>query len=215
MNVNRHTVMFFIVLFSLLIAVNISCAGTEAPPPSEPRQQPPPSPPTSQPPSPPPESSDGWIANGIISSGEYTRSSTYGNFELHWSGDEQYIYIGMKAKTSGWISLGIQPGSAMKDADMILGLVKDGQVEVYDQFSTGTYGPHPDDTSLGGTDDIVEFGGKEEGGFTVIEFRRNIDTGDKYDLPLSGGVHKVIWAYGSKDDSKAKHSSRGYGEIEL
>jgi hypothetical protein len=98
---------------------------------------------------------------------------------------------------------------------MILGLVKDGTAELHDQYSTGNYGPHRDDTVLGGTDDIIEFGGKEDDGFTMVEFKRKLDTGDTYDLPLSTGANKIIWAYGSQDSMEAKHSSRGYGEIDL
>ena len=98
---------------------------------------------------------------------------------------------------------------------MIFGFVKDGRVEVQDQYSTGNFGPHPADTELGGTDDILEFGGKEEGGFTTIEFKRLLTTGDKYDISIQKGASKIIWAYGSSDSLTAKHSTRGYGEINL
>jgi len=121
----------------------------------------------------------------------------------------------MKAKTGGYVSVAVQPGSRMKDADMVLGFVKDGETTVYDLFSTGDFGPHPPDTNLGGTDDILEFAGKEEGGFTTIEFKRAMDTGDKYDKPLVRGANKIIWAYGSSDSLSGRHSNRGYGEFTL
>jgi PKD repeat protein len=156
-----------------------------------------------------------WLPDGVIDAGEYTKTNAYGDYEIYWRSDGEYIYIGMKAKTSGWVALGIQPGSRMKDADMVFGFVKGGQATVYDLFSTGDFGPHPPDTELGGTADIAEYGGKEQDGYTIIEFKRDLNTGDDYDNPLSSGVNKIIWAYGASDDLTLQHSTRGYGEIDL
>jgi len=169
----------------------------------------------SQTPMPTPPLEEEWSSDGVIKVREYYGSSNYGDYTIHWRSDEQYVYIGMTAKTTGWIAMALQPGSRMKDADMIFGFVKDGKVEVYDLYSTGNFGPHPPDTELGGTDDILVYGGKEEGGFTTIEFKRLLNTGDKYDISISKGVNKIIWAYGSNDSLAVKHSTRGYGEINL
>jgi hypothetical protein len=156
-----------------------------------------------------------WSPDGIISAREYSKAETYGNYEIHWRSDDQYIYVGMKAKTSGFVAVGFQPGSRMKNADMVFGFVKDGEVAIYDMFSTGDFGPHSPDTQLGGTNDITHFGGKEEGGYTTIEFKRALATGDDYDNPISSGKDRIIWAYGSSDSLTLRHSNRGYGEIDL
>jgi len=156
-----------------------------------------------------------WTADGVISPGEYAKTRTYGNYELNWRSDQQYVYVGMKAKTTGFVALGIQPGSRMKNADMVFGFVKDGETTVHDLFSTGDFGPHPPDTQMGGTNDITVSAGKEEDGYTTIEFQRALVTGDQYDNPLSSGQNKIIWSYGSADDLEPKHSSRGYGELDL
>ena len=172
-----------------------------------------PSPP--QTPMPTPLLTEEWSADGIIKVREYHGSNNYGDYTIHWRSDEQYIYVGMTAKTDGWVAMALQPGSRMKDADMVFGFVKDGSVEVQDLYSTGDFGPHPPDSELGGTDDILTFGGREEGGFTTIEFKRLLTTTDKYDISIQKGVNKIIWAYGSSDSLTAKHSTRGYGEINL
>ena len=158
-----------------------------------------------------------WVADGVIAPDEYTKSIGFGeNFELFWTSDEEYIYVAMKARTSGWVSIGIHPESEAKiNADMILGFVKDGETTVYDLFSANHPGPHRQDTEFGGSNNIVEFGGSEEGGYTVIEFKRQLDTGDQYDQPLTEGLNTVIWACGSGDNSTSRHTERGYGEIEL
>ena len=138
-----------------------------------------------------------------------------GDYELFWNSDTQHVYIGMKARTSGWVAMAIQPGSRMKDADMVFGYVEDGQVTVLDLYSTGDFGPHPPDIEQNGTDDIIEYGGTEADGYTTIEFKRALATGDRYDHDLSGGNNQIIWAFGSLDNFSMRHSQRGYGEIVL
>jgi hypothetical protein len=172
-----------------------------------------PSPPQTLTPTPP--LTEDWSADGIIKVREYHGSNNYGDYTIHWRSDEQYIYIGMTAKTSGWVAMAFQPGSRMKDADMIFGFVNDGKVEVYDLYSTGNFGPHALDTELGGTDNILNYSGKEGGGVTTIEFKRQLRTEDEYDIPISKGINEIIWAYGSSDSLTVKHSTRGYGEINL
>jgi hypothetical protein len=214
----RSCLLAVFVVLLLLFVWGAACSPPQVP--SEPSipSEPPPSPPASLPQPPPVSSSPqpiAWSADGVVSSGEYTNINTYGDYEINWTSDEKYVYIGLKVKTNGWVALGIQPGLMMNNADIVLGDVSDGKVAVYDQFSTGNFGPHVSDTELGGTNDILEFGGTEVGGYTTIEFKRALDTGDKYDHPLLKGVNKIIWAYGSDDQSKIKHVSRGYGELDL
>ncbi len=197
----------FVVLL-LLFVLGAACSPPQVP------SEPPPASPQTPPISSAPQPAE-WSADGIISDGEYTKVAAYGDYEIHWTSDGNYIYIGMKAKTSGWLAVGTQPGTTMKDADMVLGFVSDGKATVYDLYSTGDFGPHPPDTELGGTNDILEFGGKEMGGYTTIEFKRLLDTGDKYDRPFSVGSNKIIWSYGSDDQLTIKHVNRGIGELDL
>ena len=156
-----------------------------------------------------------WAADGALGDMEYLGEMSYGNYEIRWLSDDQYIYIGIRAKTTGWVAIGFDPTSGMKDADMVFGFLQGGEIVISDQFSTGTFGPHSPDTELGGTDDILEAGGKEEGGFTIIEFKRALDTGDQYDKALAEGVIKIIWAYGPDDEITKKHAVRGDGEISI
>jgi outer membrane protein assembly factor BamB len=154
-----------------------------------------------------------FTADGIISPGEYTHSETYNDYELHWKNDDAYVYLAMKARTTGYVAVGIQPGSMMKDADIILGFIADGKTEVLDLFSTGSFGPHPEDTELGGSDDILEFGGNQDNGYTTIEFKRALKTNDNYDHELVKGENKIIWAYGTSANPDIKHAVRGTGEV--
>lgn len=154
-------------------------------------------------------------ADGIISEGEYENQIEYRDLEIFWKSDDKNIYLALRGKTNGYISIGIQPGSMMKDADIVLAYVKEDQIEIFDQYSTGNFGPHPSDEELGGTNDILEYGGTELDGVTTIEFKRLLKTEDKYDLELKSGKNKIIWAYSNQDDTQARHGIRGYGEIEI
>ncbi len=202
-----------VILFSLVVTLSILLTVTGLS--CKPAPLPPPSPPSdiTSPPSPPTPLK--WAGDGVFGPTEYDGVKTFGDYEIRWASDEKYVYIGIKAKTTGWAAVGIQPVSTMKDADMVFGFVKDGKATVYDHFSTGSYGPHFSDTELGGKSSILEFGGREDGGYTIIEFKRALNTDDKYDRPLYKGVNKIIWAYGSGDEPTLKHITRGYGEIDL
>ena len=156
-----------------------------------------------------------WVADGVISPDEYQQSKTYGDFSISWSNDNDYVYIGMKAKTAGWVAVGFGAETLMKNADIIEGSVSDGKLTIADMFSPNVVGQHPPDTELGGTDDILASAGKFDNGYTTIEFKRKLDTGDKFDKPLVKGINKIIWAYSNQPVLTIKHSSRGSGEIEL
>jgi hypothetical protein len=186
----------------LLLALSGACGGASP--------EPAPLPPATSTTEPEPAA---WVADGVISPGEYPIAVEYDAWQVAWRTDDTYAYFGLRAATDGYVALGIQPGRTMKDADMVFGYVDDGVVTVLDVFSTGSFGPHPADTVQGGADDILEAGGSESGGFTVIEFKRALVTGDAYDLPLEPGVNRIIWAYGPADSPDAKHAGRGYGEI--
>ncbi|UCC16877.1 MAG: hypothetical protein JSU58_11070 [Dehalococcoidales bacterium] len=158
-----------------------------------------------------------WKADGILTPGEYL--SEYGSpssaFEIRWNTDNDFIYFGIRANTKGWLSIGLEPESRMNNADMILGMVVNGEAVVSDQFSTGIYGPHIPDTELGGTDDIIEYDGREVDGVTVIEFKRSLDTGDEYDKNISGDSVSLIWSYGSDDDFTRKHIARNTSAVTI
>jgi hypothetical protein len=200
---------------SMLFSI-VACQQSLPTPTPDPAPPPISSPAATPPMSPPASTTKGaWIADGIISSDEYSKSKNLGGYELNWDSDGQNIYFGIKAKTTGWIALGIQPGSKMKGADIILGYVEGGKAYVSDHFSAGDFGPHKVDTEFGGENNILEYGGGEEGEYTTIEFKRALDTGDKYDQALSPGLNDIIWAFGTDDKAAQKHVTRGYSEINL
>ncbi len=159
------------------------------------------------------------ILDGIITPGEYSNSQNIdeGKFILYWKATSQNsIIFAMEVKTTGWIAIGIDPIYRMKDADMYFGWVStNGSVHMIDAFSTDDYGPHPPDTELGGTNNIIAFDGTESDQTTIVEFERGIVTNDtKYDnpIPLTGEII-ILWAYGTSDDFEAQHAIINRGTI--
>ena len=157
--------------------------------------------------------------DGIVTSDEYEYSASFsdGEFVLHWRVENDTIIMAMEGKTTGWVAIGIEPSDKMKDADMIFGWVTDsGIANILDCYSTGTLGPHPPDTELGGTSDILCYGGTEAIGKTIIEFKRLLSTGDTNDqnIPSEGEI-TIIWATGPNDDFESLHEDRGYGKLNI
>lgn len=149
--------------------------------------------------------------DGIISDGEYDHFYQISeDYSLYWEVNGSEIYIAIRGKTTGWVSLGIDPSFAMQDADMIFGWVNSTGAFAIDTFSIGQFGPHPPDLDLGGTNDILEFNGSEMDEITTFEFRRLLTTGDDYDksIPNTGKV-KMLWALGSSDTYTSTHIKKG------
>ncbi|NYT00852.1 MAG: DUF2202 domain-containing protein [Methanocellales archaeon] len=174
-----------------------------------------------------PEPTDEWKPDGLVGENEYaktmilygleTQGYSGGKLEISWKNDEDSLYMALKGETSGWISIGFEPTQWMKDTDMIMGAVDGDNVTVLDKYSTNDYGPHVPDGELGGTDDILDYGGREENGYTIIEFKRKMDTGDQYDKAFTVGQRvSIIWSMADADSIKVMHNvARGEGILEL
>ncbi len=114
------------------------------------------------------------------------------------------------APTTGWVGIGFNPSTMMKDADYVLGYVKDGVLHVQDNFGTGNTS-HAPDVSLGGTDDVRGISGIEKDGKTTIVFALPLDSKDIYDKKfVKGDTYTVLLAYGKDgaDDFTSMHSKR-------
>lgn len=168
------------------------------------------------------ETTEEWKADGIIGDGEYSRSVLLqgpsrqgysgGDLAVSWKNDKEHIYLALNGSTDAWLAIGFDPLEWMKNADIILASVQGGKAVVLDEYCTGNYGPHIEDTMLGGSDDILESGGSKSAGRTVIELKRKLDTGDRFDKAFSpGGTVSIIWALSSSSDISLKHNI-AYGE---
>ena len=191
----------------------VETAPTATPAEAEPTETPTPVPPTA---TPVPEPL--WQADGLIEEGEYAHDTQVAGVTLYWANDAEFLYAALEAPTGGWVSVGFDPENRMQGANYVFGYLQDGQVFVEDMYGARPAGPgsHPPDVELGGNNDILEYGGLEEGGATVIEFKIPLDSGDEYDKTLQpGSSYAVLLAWGAGDDFESYHGGRGAGEIRL
>lgn len=156
-----------------------------------------------------------WKPDGVIADNEYTKMQQFGELEVYSRIDGDKVRLALKAKTNGYLAIGFEPSERMKDADIILGFVKEGKTMVADMFSSGPTGPHPPDEQQGGKNDVTVFGGSNKDGVTIIEFERKLDTGDAKDKAIKIGDNKIIWAISEEAAFSGKHSKRGAGTLKL
>ncbi|MGQ9601150.1 MAG: DOMON domain-containing protein [Candidatus Bipolaricaulia bacterium] len=150
--------------------------------------------------------------DGMINPEEYQFHYTDPDIgmEVHWAITDHDLYVGLKAPARGWLGFGLYPGvpfkvEVMKGADIYIAYVAEGEVFGEDHFADSPYGHKPDD-ALGGAADIAELAGSEDAGFTTIEFKRALNTLDKFDadVPVRGLVYL---AYAEADNFTAFHTA--------
>ncbi|NIP35180.1 MAG: hypothetical protein GWN12_09540, partial [Thermoplasmata archaeon] len=85
--------------------------------------------------------------DGVISAGEYDHSTVFDTdqFYLHWTIKDDRIFIGIRAATTGYVGLGLEPKDELLNLDIIYGRVTAGPtVEVRDTWSSTRTGPAAD-----------------------------------------------------------------------
>lgn len=123
------------------------------------------------------------------------------NMTFSWKVEGSDLKVKMSGKTTGWVGIGFNPSTQMKDANYVLGYVKKGKASITDEFGDGER-THKSDDKLGGKNNATLIGGSEEGGVTTIEFSIPLKSDDKTDSVIDpSGKTVVLLAYGGKRDS--------------
>jgi len=119
--------------------------------------------------------------------------------EFTWSTEGDILEMSIAAPTTGWVAVGFEPEAAMKNADIIIGYIENGEIFLRDDFGDG-YTTHSSDEDLGGTDNVNIISGEETAGRTQISFSIPLRSNDEFDKFLeSGKTFKVLLAYGPDD----------------
>lgn len=148
--------------------------------------------------------------------GKYDHEIKDQKMTFAWKVDGDKLAVKLTAETEGWVGIGFNPSKEMKDANYILGYVKDGETKLVDEFGDADNN-HSSDDKLGGSSDVTLVGGSEQGGITTIEFTVPLKSSDKYDGTINGaGENIVLLAYGGGRDSfKSKHNYRNSLKVNL
>jgi hypothetical protein len=133
-----------------------------------------------------------------------------------WKIDGDKLAVKMTAQTESWVGVGFNPSKDMKDANFILGYVKDGEAKIIDEFGDSETS-HVADEKQGGSSDVVLVSGTETDGTTTIEFTMPLKSADKNDGVLNvNGDTVILLAYaGGRDSFKTKHSYRSAFKVNL
>jgi hypothetical protein len=134
------------------------------------------------------------------------------SFSLTIRGDQAEVTV--SAPVTGWVAVGFNPTSRMKDADFKIGYVKDGTVFARDDFGTGLIS-HGDDTRVGGTADLISSTGSEKVGRTTVTFIFPVDSKDIKDAVLTKGTHTIILGSSNSDSFTGMHNKNGKATIAI
>jgi hypothetical protein len=136
----------------------------------------------------------------------YQHSLTVDTMTFDWSIEGDNLAIKLSAPTTGWVAIGFHPTDMMKDANIIIGFVKDGKVEISDDFGTQPT-QHAPDIKRDGKDNVTVIGGTETGTTTTLEFSIPLQSGDPNDGIIDPKADTVVMlAYGpDRDSTKLKH----------
>jgi hypothetical protein len=123
-----------------------------------------------------------------------------------FKGDTAEITVG--APVTGWVAVGFDPSSMMKDANFLIGYVKNGAAVARDDFGVANTA-HAEDAKIGGKNDLISFSGTEKDKYTTMTFVIPRDSGDSKDHPLSAGPHTVILGASNSDSLTGIHNKIG------
>jgi hypothetical protein len=157
-----------------------------------------------------------FLIPGVIYASDYTHQLETDEMTVSWTLDGDQVHMAVSAKTTGWVSIGIDPEDAMGGADIIIGMVREGQIEIQDHYADRKRGHSPDE-KLGGSNHVMNPDGQEKDGVTTITFTRSVNTVEQWDKSIqTTGTTRVMIAYGSGRDSfAAGHRFRAVYDIDF
>lgn len=158
------------------------------------------------------------VVDGEIEDGEYANHMFNGGtqMDLYFTIDDTYLYMGIMSRVYKWAAIGFGPEFAMQGADIILMKIENGDVIMRDDFGVEAY-RHAPDESLGGSFDIIEYKGSENGNKLIFEFIKPLDSGDEFDKVLEPGtLYRIILsANESSSDFDSKHTIRFMSQLQF
>ena len=118
--------------------------------------------------------------------------------KLWWSVDtsKAVITFAVRAKTTGWVGIGISPNGKMPGSDIFMGWVTSAGKPIFaDRFAKGRSMPAIDPSQ-----DWQLVGASESNGRLEFEVTRPFRSCDSAnDLPIESGTTRIIWAYHAED----------------
>lgn len=135
------------------------------------------------------------------------------NVSWHHEGDR--IFFEMDAPTDGWVTIGFNETTQMKDVYLLMGRVIKGQAELVEHFTIGP-GNYVPIESFGIDPQVKNVEGTEKGKFTKLSFSLPIQAISIYRKSLEQGKKYVmLLAYSQGDDFQHHSIMRTSAQVEL
>jgi hypothetical protein len=159
-----------------------------------------------------------------VNPGDYanTRRLVPGFYDFYWNVNETagWIEYAVIVNVLGWVGLGVSTSGLMVPADVTIGSVVGATVQVEDRWNNFRQDCISGsgvclDTTLGGTNNIIAFGGQEVSGQTQLKWRRPIVSADPNDVTITPGPLSIIYAYSSSDPLAYHGITRGIDTFAL
>ena len=138
----------------------------------------------------------------------YTYRIAVDKIQFNWSVENKNLRVKLAARNPGWVGIGFNPTDGMKDANFILGYVKDGVAVISNQHGVSST-LHKKNEDIGGAGHVMNPSGMEKNGITEISFTIPLTTGGMLDRPIDlNGNTAVLLAYGESKNLAQLHSFR-------
>ena len=125
---------------------------------------------------------------------------TVSNITFQYRLHSDSLEVQVSAPTHGWVAVGFHDDAKLIGNDLLMFSVVDGLVIYQDQYIRA-WNDHPEDTALGGENNINIIGHLEDETSTTVKFKIPISSGDLFDT-----IHQpdrdfyLLLAYSVEDD---------------
>jgi len=131
--------------------------------------------------------------------------------------DDVNLECKLTGETTGWMAVGFNPTSVMRNANIIITYVTTTETQIRDDWGTSNTS-HASDVSMGGSSDVTLISGSEAAGMSMVHFSIPLDSEDQYDQALMiGETYPIILARGANnaDNFTGMHADAGNATITL
>jgi Copper type II ascorbate-dependent monooxygenase, N-terminal domain/DOMON domain/Copper type II ascorbate-dependent monooxygenase, C-terminal domain len=135
---------------------------------------------------------------------------------VHWRVDDEYVYVAVAARATGWVSFGISEAGGMTGTDMVI-FTAARPNELVDAYTGDERFPQTDDCESDW--ELVSSNIDLEGGFIMFETKRLLNTNDPQDKPINDDsstivpAHRAIAAWGDSEEVSYHGLNRARGAI--
>lgn len=138
-------------------------------------------------------------------------------FEYRVLADGTTLEGKLTGETTGWVAVGFNPTSVMRNANIIIGYVSGTTAQIRDDWGNSNTS-HVSDVSMGGSSNVTLIQGTEAAGVTMLNFTIPLNSGDQYDQALAvNQSYPIILARGANgaDNYTGMHADADFAQISL